>query len=397
MNRAPSLLTAALGSLRIALICILVVGIPCVAHAGKTVKDLPEWLRTAMSRPVGDFAKDAAAVRIVNWTNTQYEVDGTESSEVRSATRILTMDGAEFAEASIIFNRKSDTIRDLKAWLVLPNGEVRQYSDKDFLSHEAGDYSTLFTERWRRSFSFRNAVKPGCVVAWTYKIRGRSQFGEDFFFVREKCPILESTVRIKVPAGWSVRSVPVNSPQVTEQFDGTTYTLVSTEQPGIKPEALTPRGTTFPRMDTCVVPSARDRERSRLFVYDDWNSLARFDVGMNDPQAVPDDAIRAKTAELVAGCDTLWKKISAICAYVQSVNYIAIGKNLAAGGGLKPNSAAAVFAHNYGDCKDKTALLRAMLSCIGVQSYATACLASYDSTVNPGFPSPCNFNHCIAA
>ena len=38
-------------------------------------------------------------------------------------------------------------------------------------------------------------------------------------------------------------------------------------------------------------------------------------------------------------------------------------------GGYQPHPAPQIFAHRYGDCKDKATLVSAMLSEIGVESY----------------------------
>ncbi len=356
---------------------------------------LPDWLKTAMAQPLGDFGKDADAVKLVDWMNVTYFADGTQYTEYREAYRIQNGDGARFANAHFHYIKGSDKIQELRAWLVLPGGEIREYKSKDFYNYESHD--ALFTEEWVRSLSLRDSARAGSVFAWTYVLREKSVFTDNSWRTREDCPILASDFTVAVPEGWKVRSIPVNNPEAKENFDGKYYTCHSRLQPGVKKEEMSPPDSTYPYFGITALPPEAERARKGWLCFDDWNGVARSDASINDPQAVPDDAIRAKVTALTAGCANTWEKIRALAAFVQSVNYANFGKNLARGGGLKPNTAASVFAHNYGDCKDKTALLRAMLSCIGVDAYSVSCLLNTDDCVNPEFPSPGNFNHCITA
>ena len=376
--------------------CLLLLILP-LCMVSMAAASLPDWLKTAMAQNVDAIAKDAAAVQIVDYMSVAFSNDGISRTENRSAIRILTADGIQYAKVKINFNVRSDKVTDLHAWLILPDGKIREYEDKDFIRVEASEYFTLYTENANRWLDLTDAAKAKCVFAYTYKLKSKEVVTDTVWFTRQECPILSSNLFVTVPKGWQVRSVPVNKPEVVENFDGKTYACVSVNQPAIKPEPMSPPGTIGPNVIVTVLPTSGDLALNHILAFSNWNDVAKYDSLQNDSQAQPDAAIRAKTAALTAGCETLWKMIQAVCAYVQKVNYISVNKDLATGGGYKPNSAASVFAHNYGDCKDKTALLRAMLSCIGVESYATSCLADDERTVNPSFPSEFNFNHCIAA
>jgi hypothetical protein len=162
-------------------------------------------------------------------------------------------------------------------------------------------------------------------------------------------------------------------------------------------EAYSPRKEISPSIGINLIPPENVRKSERLEVFDTWRSVADFVVRTNDDSAAPNDAIRAKVAELTAKCDAPMDRIRALCKYVQSVNYTAVGLNLCSGGGYRPASASEVFAKNYGDCKGKTALLRAMLACIGVKSYAVLCNWDDDTEVHSEWPTSGAFNHCIIA
>ncbi len=56
-----------------------------------------------------------------------------------------------------------------------------------------------------------------------------------------------------------------------------------------------------------------------------------------------------------------------------------------------------VFNKNYGDCKDKANLMRALLKSLGVESYPVLIFSGDPNRVEPEWPSPQQFNHCIIA
>ncbi len=87
---------------------------------------------------------------------------------------------------------------------------------------------------------------------------------------------------------------------------------------------------------------------------------------LSDPQSEPDDAIATKARELTANAKTELEKIQAIGRYVQNIQYISIQIGI---GGYRPHAATEVFAKNYGDCKDKANLMRAMLRAVKVQAF----------------------------
>jgi hypothetical protein len=114
-----------------------------------------------------------------------------------------------------------------------------------------------------------------------------------------------------------------------------------------------------------------------------WREVGLWYNGLEQPQRVSTPAIQAKVDELTAGITDPVQKIRSIADYVQKIRYFAVEVGI---GGWKPHSAADVFAHQYGDCKDKATLLSTMLQDAGVKSY----LVSVDHRrgfMQPDYPS----------
>jgi Transglutaminase-like superfamily len=105
--------------------------------------------------------------------------------------------------------------------------------------------------------------------------------------------------------------------------------------------------------------------------------------------------INQEVTTLTASSHTQLDKIKVLGQFVQrDVRYVAIELGI---GGWQPHAASDVFAHHYGDCKDKATLLSSMLKQIGVESFYVAINVERGS-VSPQTPASIgDFNHMILA
>lgn len=118
---------------------------------------------------------------------------------------------------------------------------------------------------------------------------------------------------------------------------------------------------------------------------------------MVEPPAEAGDTIRAKVQQLTTGASTELDRIRAIAAFTQQTKYVEISLNITRGGGYTPHTAKETLARNYGDCKDKATLMRALLKAAGIDSYLTTISADDRMYVHPEWASPTQFNHAIIA
>jgi hypothetical protein len=358
---------------------------------------VPQWLSAADKEPLGALADKADAVTLVDYENTVVSRDGLFVSEYRKAVKILTENGSADAVGRIEFNRNTDTFENVHAWLILPNGKLRDYGARSFVDIENKSIDIIFTENWARVIDLSPSAVPGSIFAYSYRIKQRSPFPQTSWRFQSGTPVLKSTLRLTIPDDWTLTIIPVNKPRYTENKTGTTYLWEAVRLPAIKDESMCVVGARREYLGISIHPSETDKEKCGMATIDDWQSVAAFQASFNDPSATADDAIRAKVAELTRGCNSQWERIRALCRYAQSVSYVSVNTGLDKGNGYRPNPAPTVFSRNSGDCKDKTALLRAMLSCIGVNTFSIPCLCDDTDAVHPEWPSPYQFNHCITA
>ena len=104
--------------------------------------------------------------------------------------------------------------------------------------------------------------------------------------------------------------------------------------------------------------------------------------------------VKQKVAELTASAHTPIEKMKAIAQFVQhDIRYVAIELGI---GGWQPHSASDVFAHRYGDCKDKVTLMASMLREAGVDSFYVV-INDERGAVRQDMPAHNGFNHVILA
>jgi hypothetical protein len=102
-------------------------------------------------------------------------------------------------------------------------------------------------------------------------------------------------------------------------------------------------------------------------------------------------AVEDKAAELTKNCTEDREKIKCIYDFIQTLRYVDIDLGQVS---LEPESPEVVLKRKYGDGKDKSILLIAMLKSIGIESKPVLILTHDEGVLDNTFPS-WNFNHMI--
>lgn len=126
----------------------------------------------------------------------------------------------------------------------------------------------------------------------------------------------------------------------------------------------------------------------------DWMGMGRWYFNLVGERVQASPAIKQQVTELTSSKISTLQKMQAIAGFVQhDIRYVAIELGI---GGLQPHPAPEVFAHRYGDCKDKATLMRSMLSEISVESYHVV-INHERGSVTREMPAHNGFDHVITA
>ena len=368
------------------------------ATPGRAATRAPDWLApVAAGKPTFDYGKAPVAVLLDDGV---IEVDrsGTFTRRSRHAVRILTAEGKEGARVRATYDAGSEKVRSLQAWLILPSGEVKTYTKKQAVDAIIfGNARELYSEARQLLLLAKDDAVVDAVFAFESIIEEKSVNAETVWFFQDETPVEESTFTLNLPEGWSAESRLFNHDPVAPTGTDRNPTWALRQLPAAEPEpGGPPREALAAWLAVSIRPPAGAKAVTRQ-PYRTWPEVARRFAPLYDEAARPDPAIQAKAAALTAGANSSWERIRLLCRYAQQANYIAISLNAAEAGGYIPRPASRVLPCNYGDCKDKTTLLRALLRSVNVESYPLVLFSGDASHVRPEWPSPLQFNHCIIA
>jgi transglutaminase-like putative cysteine protease len=135
-------------------------------------------------------------------------------------------------------------------------------------------------------------------------------------------------------------------------------------------------------------------QRLLLSTIPDWRDISKWYWDISKPHLEPTDGMKTKVAELTKGMTDRRKKVEAIFQFVsQKIRYMGITTETEAPG-YEPHDVKITFENKYGVCRDKAALLVAMLRIAGYEAYPV--LINNGAKKDIDVPQP-YFNHAITA
>lgn len=389
MRIHPSVVGAAFAGLWL----VLLSAKPC----GST-ETLPNWIREAASTAIPPFGSGVSAIVLLDEQSDIVDSTGRMKSVSRYVVKLLTREGRYSAVARVGYTTDTGKIEDLRAWLIRDSGTVKRYGKTDVIDAAVVDFE-LFNNQRTRTISAQNDAEPGSVFAYEAvsedrNVLAQSQWG----FQSSGLPVIRSRYSLTLPEGWRVESYTFDHAKVEPKVEGNTSTWELSYLPPI-PDEEASRITmnALPRLSLSYFPPAGKAVES-LRVFKTWTDVSRYLSELHDPQTGADQAVASKAKALTSNAATEKDRIAAIGRFVQQkVQYVAIEMNLGRGGGFKPRTADEVYAKSYGDCKDKSNLMRAMLKAVGIPAYPVAIYSGNPTRVREEWASPGQFNHCILA
>lgn len=357
--------------------------------------DPPGWLRQAAAVNVSGYDKDTPAVAVLDEQQVTLGSDGKLVTTENFAVRLLTREGKRFALARAYYLTSSGKVKDIKAWIVRPDG-TNKYYDKKFILDLISDPDDVYNEGRIKVIDATGDVDAGYVFGYTIVSEETPLFYQDVWGFQGPIPIVVSRYSLSLPAGWKASSTTFNTSELTPRVSGSTYTWEMNNLPKVPDEPMSPSVANMAaRIAINYSPDVADKTTNRVFT--NWTDVSRWATAMHDPNNIIDDNIAAKARELTANAQTEFDKIRAIGTFVQNLQYISIDIGVGHGNGYAPRPSTTVLSRGYGDCKDKANLMRALLRSLKIESYPIAIYSGDPTFVKAQWPSPRQFNHCIIA
>lgn len=227
--------------------------------------------------------------------------------------------------------------------------------------------------------------RKGDIVDYSYSIEGRN-------------PIYDEHVFYSTDIGWGVKVAKVNRRLLFEKDSGTKYKNYLNS---IEPVISIVDGMTEYRWEIMNTPSVVfEKDNPTWFKlypeisfsnFNDWRAVSDWAVPLYQQRDIQSVELKAVLGEmaLLTGKEKIKKALSFVQGEIRYLG-VELGVN-----SHKPRQPDDVVTKRFGDCKDKTLLLIAMLEPFGIKAYP-ALVSTYGGRNLPDeLPSPSVFNHVI--
>ncbi len=123
-----------------------------------------------------------------------------------------------------------------------------------------------------------------------------------------------------------------------------------------------------------------------------WADVAQWAMPLYDDAAAVDPTVQSLADQLAADQDAAGKVMAALHFVQQEIRYLGMEDGI---GSHRPRHAADTLYRRYGDCKDKTVLLMALLKAMGFKPSAALVSLDQGAGLPNQQPSPYLFDHVI--
>jgi len=348
----------------------------------------PDWLRVLVSAPLPSYPAKTNAVVLLDERVITVKDSGEIKTTRRLALKILRPGGRDYGVFGVAFDNDTH-LTYLRAWC-FPAGQP-EYEVKEKEAVETGLAGESLYSDVRQKILSVPAADPGSVAGFEYEQRGRPFLLQHVWDFQRSIPVRKARLTLQLPAGWEFQSVWRNHTPQDPAQSANQWTWELADVPPVETEGfMPPLGAITGQLALTYLAKGPAASKSHA----NWREVGAWFASLAAPRLAATPEIARKSAEIVAGAGSPWKKVEAMTSFVQSqIRYVSIPIGISS---HQPHAAADVLANRYGDCKDKATLLKAMLKEAGFDSYYVL-VHSERGAVNPAFASVLNFDHVILA
>jgi len=365
-----------------------------VSCASVRAADAPQWMRAVVSAPLPEHDEKTDAVLLYSEKNVSVISPDKIKTIERRVYKILRPEGREYGTVLVTFRSPGEKVNNMHAWCIPAQGKDYEVKDKEAIeaSLPKVEGSELISDV-RAKILRIPAPDPGNVVGYEYELEENPLVLQDAWSFQHTVPTHESHYSLLLPPGWEYKAAFLNYAEVQPVHSGgNSLEWVVREIKGIRPEEdMPPTSGLAARMIVNFFPPGGPGTKG----FANWQTMGAWYSVLTTGRRDPSPELKQKVLELTSSAATPIDKMRAIAGFLQhDIRYVAIELGI---GGYQPHPASEVFAHRYGDCKDKATLMSAMLHEVGVNSYYVV-INSERGSVVPEMPADSGgFDHVILA
>ena len=329
---------------------------------------LRAWMHALVNAP--EPAHDEKTDAILMYAEKTVSVQSVDKIKisVREAYKILRPGGREYGTVVGHFD-SHEKITAMRGWCIPAQGRDYEVREKDAMQVALPkiEGSELISDVKAKVLRIP-APDPGNLIGYEYEIEEQPLVLQNVWYIQSESPTRESHYTLQLPSGWEYRALWLRYPEVKPaQGASNERQWTVGDVKGVREEEkMPPLQGVEGRMVVSFFPSGG----ATVNGFSTWQQMGDWYLKLTNGRVDMSPEMKQKVNALTASSATLLGKMEAIAQFLQhDVRYVAIELGI---GGLQPHPASQVFAHRYGDCKDKATLMSAMLQEIGVDSYYVA-------------------------
>ncbi|MGH8258430.1 MAG: DUF3857 domain-containing transglutaminase family protein [Steroidobacteraceae bacterium] len=352
----------------------------------------PDWMRAHVADPSPDHDPDAGAVLLADDITLTVEPNGRIHELERRVLRILRPNGVRRATGLVEFNTSATREVSLEGWCIPPEGKEYSVRDRDAEVTALPDVlnGELMGDERAKVLRVPGAA-PGSLVGFEIEKEMQPYVLNVEWAFQDTIPVGAASYTLQLPPGWQYKATWINHPAVAPVSVGSNQWRWTVDRVGpVRIERqMPPLSAIAGQLWITLVPPNGQNEG-----FESWPQLSAWYLGLLHGRADPTPAMDQEVATLTSSVPGVLGKMQALARFVQDdIRYVAIELGI---GGYQPHMAGEVFAHRYGDCKDKATLLGAMLKRIGIDSYLVV-VNTERGAITKQTPANLDFNHAILA
>ncbi|MGC1127982.1 MAG: DUF3857 domain-containing protein [Candidatus Acidiferrales bacterium] len=330
-------------------------------------------------------------------TTIRYENDGTGTQENRARIHVQTQAGlAQAGQLIFPYNAENETSEIRSVRVIKQDGTVIVAGPENIqdLSAPVAREAPMYTDARQKHVTVPS-LSVGDFVEYdevkNYKPLSPGQFWQTVPF-QANAFCLDMQVDLNVPSGrqLKLKSPDGVEPLIKESGGRRTYrwTAFNVPAPNLM-ELLSNFTPTVTNMLEGLRPPVLPQVAFSTFL--SWSEVGQWYAGLEHDRREPTASIRTQADAIVQGKTGDIEKAQALYIWVsQNIRYVSLSFGV---GRYQPHAATDVLANRYGDCKDKTTLLEALLEAEGI--HANAALINSQAALDPEVPTPAQFDHVI--
>jgi len=347
-------------------------------------------MHALVNAPLPSYDEKTDAVLLYSETRVTVISSEEMRTQVREAYKILRPNGRDHGTVRVPFDAQSK-VNSLHGWCIPAQGKDYEVKEKDAIESAYMPNFVLASDAKVKTLQIP-APDVGNIVGYEYETEERPIFLQDIWGFQEHDPVRESHYSLQLPPGWEYKASWLNHLEVKPTQTGSnSWQWVLSDIKEIRHEPwMPPLDGVAGRMVLSFFTSEKIALNSNM----DWDAMGKWYSNLIGERVDASPEVKQQVAVLTGSQATLLQKMQAVAGFVQQdIRYVAIELGV---GGYQPHPAAEVFAHRYGDCKDKATLVRSMLREIGIDSYHVV-IYTERGAVTPQTPAHHGFNHAILA